>query len=154
MKPTVASFLAVLLTSSPAIAESLLTASDAGRIVQLLRGFGTAELHHFKTNNEPFIRARMGAVAYRVFFYGCKDGRDCSSIQFYAAWKANDFPVQGANEWNRRKRFSHAAVEEDGDINISLDVNLRGGVTEENFLDTVDMWRISIQAFRDFIKDK
>ncbi len=56
------------------------------------------------------------------------------------------------NEWNRTKRFSRAYIDDESDPFLEMDVNLDyDGVGSENFQDTLDWWRVSVESFEEFI---
>jgi hypothetical protein len=51
-------------------AQDLVAADDPAKILEIARGFGSAEL---ETDSEgaPLIRARIDGTRYSVFFFGC-----------------------------------------------------------------------------------
>ncbi|NES68323.1 MAG: YbjN domain-containing protein, partial [Okeania sp. SIO2D1] len=49
--------------------------------------------------------------------------------------------AEDMNRWNDRFRWGQAAVNEDGNPRLRMEVNLdAGGVSQANFIDTLDMW--------------
>jgi hypothetical protein len=136
--PLLAASLALLATA--ATAQNLVTAEDPEKILEIARGFGSAELER-DDDGAPVIRGRMEGRRYSVFFYGCTDGKDCSTIQFWTFAPAPGNPLDAVNVWNREYRFGKAYIDNVGDIVIEWDVNLWGGVTAKNLDDTFDWWR-------------
>ena len=129
-----------LSSSAPLSAQDLVTAGDPGKILEIARGFGSAELET-DGNGDPVIRGRMDGTRYSVSFYGCKDGADCTTIQFWTWLDAPSDPLGAVNTWNRDFRFGKAFIDADGDVIIEWDVNLWGGVSPRNLDDTFDWWR-------------
>jgi hypothetical protein len=127
-------------TASQVSAQSLVTADDPEKILEIARGFGSAELER-EPDGTPRIRGRMEGSRYTIYFYGCKNGTDCSTIQFWTYAPAPGNPLDAVNVWNRQYRFGKAYIDDDGDIAIEWDVNLWGGVTPKNLDDTFDWWR-------------
>jgi hypothetical protein len=147
--------LAVALTCAAGIAfaQDHVEADNPEKILQIARGFGSAELEK-DTSGDPMIRGRLGGVRYNVYFYGCEKGKECDSIQF---WTFIDAPetdlLVAVNDWNRDHRFGKAYIDADGDVAIELDVNLWGGVTPKNLDDTFDWWRVVLEKSRQAFGD-
>jgi hypothetical protein len=55
------------------------------------------------------------------------------------------------NEWNRKKRWSKAYLDKDGDPNISFDINLRDGVARGNLETDIGRWVETIGDFKTFV---
>jgi hypothetical protein len=132
--------LALLLSAFNVSAQDLVTADDPEKILDIARGFGSAELESDE-DGAPVIRGRMDGRRYSVYFYGCEDGTGCSTIQFWTWVEAPLDPLGSVNSWNRDFRFGKAYVDGEGDIILEWDVNLWGGVTPRNLDDTFDWWR-------------
>ncbi len=138
-----ASFALFLLTAPISVrAQDLVMADNPAKIVEIARGFGSAELEE-ASDGSPRIQARIDGIKYSVLFYGCDDdGKDCTTIQFWAFTSAPPNALMAVNNWNRDRRFGKAYIDSDGDVVIEMDVNLLGGVTPKNLDDTFDWWRI------------
>jgi hypothetical protein len=132
--------LALAPISAPLSAEQLVTAADTAKILEIARGFGSAELET-DSDGAPVIRGRMDGRRYSVLFYGCENGADCTTVQFLTWMTAPADPLGTVNRWNRDFRFGKAHVDAEGDIVIEWDVNLWGGVSPRNLDDTFDWWR-------------
>ena len=61
----------------------------------------------------------------------------------------SDASLEFLNAWNREHRYGVAGKDEDGAVWFRMPVNLHGGVSEANWSDTVDWWRIAAFEFRD-----
>jgi hypothetical protein len=147
-----AAFSAATATSSMAD-SNLVDATDPDRILEIARGYGSANLDTF-TDGTPMIIGRIDGNRYNVFFYGCDENKEnCRSIQFYIGWTDADLSLAALNEWNKTKRWFQAYQDDEGDSIIEMDVNLFGGVSFSNIDDVFDWWRIGITQFRDFAND-
>jgi hypothetical protein len=139
---------AAALVPTFGLAETLVTADDTAKIIEIARGFGSAELE-FEDDGSPRIRARMGGQRYMIFFYGCEGGKDCASVQFWTYLAAPADPYAAANDWNSRRRFGNAHIDGDGDLAVTMDVNLWGGVSVKNLDDSFDWWRVILDLLRE-----
>ncbi|WP_372004275.1 YbjN domain-containing protein [Tistrella mobilis] len=145
----VAAALGMMLLAPQAVAaQQMIDGSDPDQILNLARGYGSANLEK-SDNGDPLIRGRIDGVGYAIFFNDCTNNRDCDTLGFYAGW--TDTNVTGAHvaEWNRSKRFSRAYIDDEGDPVLEFDVNLKGGVSRRNFDDTLDWWKTVMLDFRD-----
>ena len=129
-------------------AEETIDATAPARILALVQGYGEATLG---TDNlgDPLIEGRIGEKDYELFFYDCKENRDCKSLTFSATWEAEDLSDEMMADWNRQKRFGKAYLDQDGNANVEMSVNLHGGVTRANLDDTIDWWRLVLAGFAD-----
>ncbi|GAB0153733.1 MULTISPECIES: YbjN domain-containing protein [Marinobacterium] len=133
-------------------ASSLVEASDPEKIVQLARGFGSATLGT-DDYGDPLITGRIDSNKYGIYFYNCEDNKDCENIVFSAAWADQPVSLQRINEWNETQLFGTAYLDEDGDPNIDMPVNLKYGVSSSNFDDTIDWWMLTMKEFEKYIQD-
>lgn len=72
---------------------------------------------------------------------------DNESIQSYTGFKSKNATLHEVNEWNKKKRFSRAYLDNDGDLIIELDLDLSGGISKERIIDFVRTVRTSVPAF-------
>jgi hypothetical protein len=130
-------------------AETIITAKNAKKIFEIAKGFGSASLDK-DSDGDPRIRGRIDGIVYVVHFYGCEGSESkCQDIQFLAVWKneENKITLEKVNLWNSGKRFSKAYLDRDGDLALSMVVNLDYGVTEENLQDTFNWWKNVLKNF-------
>ncbi len=73
------------------------------------------------------------------------------NMQLYAGWRDTAVSLTRINEWNRDKRFSKAYVDKDGDPCIESDIDLTGGLTEENVHEWIRTYRRSLTSFQEHI---
>ena len=78
------------------------------------------------STGDPMIDAafKVGdtSIDYKIFFYGCKEGR-CSSLQYHVAFSGD---VSKIPEWNKSHRFARAYAT-DKTIHLEYDVDLEKG---------------------------
>jgi hypothetical protein len=62
---------------------------------------------------------------------------DGEAIQFHHAWTGQNVKASDLNEWNRNFRFSRAYIDGGGDPVLELDLELAGGVCENQIRDFI-----------------
>ena len=147
--------LASLVLAGPqfAGAEELMDATDPEAVAAIVRGFGSARIGK-AADDTPMINGRIDGTRFAVYFYECNDEKvACRSVSFSASWATKDVTLEAVNEWNRASRFGRAYLGTDGEPVLEYDVNLFGSVTETNFEDSVDWWRIVLQSFEQVVAD-
>jgi len=102
---------------------------------------------------DPKIESAANGYDFSVYFYGCKQGGNCTSIQFQIGF-ADDGKntLELANTWNRDKRFIKMAVAKDDGLSVSYDVTTLGGLTPENFADVIDWWAVMLGELNAYFK--
>jgi hypothetical protein len=128
-------------------ADDLLDGSDPAMILEIAQGYGPALLD-VDDLGDPKIIGRIEGQPYRVYFYGCTVGRDCSSIQFTSSYAGLRSDAVTVSRWNDENRFGKLYLDKGGDLAVDLDVNLFGGVTRKNLDDTFDWWRIVLGGIK------
>ena len=73
---------------------------------------------------DPLIIFQIEGLKSAVIFYGCSNDR-ANSIQFRASYSAT-LSLDQANKWNSTKRFGKVYIDKDGDVALTLDVDLDG----------------------------
>lgn len=102
---------------------------------------------------DPKIESAANGYDFAVYFYGCEQARNCTSIQFQIGF-ADDGKntLELANTWNRDKRFIKMAVAKDDGLTVSYDVSTLGGLTQENFADVIDWWAVMLGELNGYFK--
>jgi hypothetical protein len=130
-------------------AGEVIDATDPAGVLTLVSEFGDAALAK-DGMGDPLIEGRIDDREYALYFYECKENRDCKSLMFLAAREAGDLTDERMAEWNRVKRFGKAYIDEDDRAAVEMNVNLHGGVTRDNLIDTIDWWRLVLAEFSDY----
>ena len=100
----------------------------------------------------PTLAAMSGDFSFLASFEACDengDGCEILVLRCGFSFAPEDQPDQAAvNLWNR-ETWGKAFIDEDGDPWISLELNVVGGLTEENLSDTLMWWSDLIVDFAD-----
>ncbi|MBY6107138.1 YbjN domain-containing protein [Ferrimonas balearica] len=129
-------------------AQALVDGTEPEAILELARGYGSAELET-DSEGDPMITGRINGTQYVVYFYGCEAGQSCREVQFVAAWAGTDMDMEGVNRWNEETRYGKAYIDHEGDPVLEFTVNLYKGVTRANLDDTIDWWKVAMTAFEE-----
>ena len=77
---------------------------------------------------------------------------NCEYIDFQEGWDLkNGTTPDVIEQWNEDRVWGRAYIDTENDPWIDMPVNLKGGVTPENFDDTVSWWWSVIRDFEDHI---
>jgi hypothetical protein len=143
---SVAAFVAAPVTA--ASAQDILTVADPDIVLSAAKGFGSAEMDK-DTGGDPMIAGRIQGLKYVIYFYGCKEGKDCRSMQFSSGY-TDPWTADKANEWNKKFRWVKA-YENEGS-NFKMDVDFKGGVTRQYLEEQFVTWDSFIQDVKDSVK--
>lgn len=142
--------------SDPATCPSgMICASDPEAVAEELRKLGyRAELTKHESG-DPQIKSAAAGYDYRLNFNDCTANKECRSLGFVVVF-ADDGKntLELANTWNRQKRFSQMAVNENGSLAFSYDVTTVGGLTKANFADVVDWWQVMLGQVRTYFSER
>ena len=132
---------------------ALICASNPEGIVSSLQAQGfKAVLAKSETTGNPKISSSAAGYSFTMFFYGCADGKECSSLSFSVTFDDDGTnSADLANEWNADKRFSAMSYDaSDKTLTLSYDVTTVGGINQVNFADVVDWWQTMLGQARTF----
>jgi hypothetical protein len=140
--------LLTLMLSTPAAhaGPEIIGATDTDRIFDVAKNYGNVSLD-IDRDGDPKIVGRIDGTRYTIFFYGCRNGRNCTDLMFYAAWQGGSKSMEQINDWNRTQRLSKAIIERDGRLALQMPLNLRHGVTRGNLESTFDWWKDMLGTF-------
>jgi hypothetical protein len=136
------------MTTDTQPAGDMVTGSTIDKIVASLEKAGF-EVEVTETDDgKPKIESTDKESPFSVHFYGCTDGKECGYIQFVNGWdmKSGVSAVK-VEQWNSDQIWGQAYRDKDRDPWVAMTVNLRGGVTVENFDDTVKWWSDTLDEF-------
>ncbi len=129
-------------------AAGLLDAGDPRGLLAVLSRYGEAE-EGVTSQSDPFIVGMMDGIRYRLDFNDCGSDAACRDVMFSASFDSYRPSLEFLNAWNIDHRYGVATRDEDGSALFRMPVNLHGGVTETNWSDTIDWWRIAAFEFRE-----
>ena len=138
-------------SAATAQAQSIVDGNNVEEILNLARGYGSANMGEPTSEGNPTISGRIDGVSYQVFFMNCTDGANCEDINFYAGFLDLKPTLDVINAWNRDKRFGKAYLDSDLDAVIEWDVNLEHGVTRENLDAAVGIWQLILDQYTTYI---
>jgi len=140
----------LLGTAFAAQAQATLDGSNVDEILNIARGYGSANLEK-QTNGDPKISGKVDGVTYQVFFMNCTDNTNCEDLNFYAGFLDNKPTLEVINDWNRDKRFGKAYLDSDLDAVIEYDLNLVHGVTRDNLDAAFSLWTLILDQYTTYI---
>ena len=130
-----------------------LKASNPDGIMEFLKLEGISARLTEDDYGDPNIKNRYYDTNFSIYFYGCSDGKNCSSVQFYSGYKTEgSYTQEQANEWNQRKRFAKAYVSSKGSARIEMDIYMGdGGISEDDFSEMFSIWTRRVSDFEEDI---
>ncbi len=147
--PWLAALAALTLMLGTPVAQAgpeIINASDTERIFDVAKNYGNVSLD-IDRDGDPKIVGRLEGTRYSIYFYGCRNGRNCTDLLFLATWQGGSRSLEQINEWNRTQRLSKAVIERDGRLSLQMPINLQHGVTRGNLESTFDWWKEMLSGF-------
>ncbi len=136
----------------PVSAGNLVSAQSPQRILDIMRNAGYDAKLTVDGVGDPAITGNFGDTPYYIYFYGCTEHVDCKMIQYQAGYDMrNGISLDVVNEWNHDNLWGQAYRDDEDDPWISITVNLFGGVTPENLVDTFEWFEVTTTAFEEHI---
>ncbi len=123
--------------------EGMVCAADPPTLIRVLEAGGyKAQWLRSRITENPMISSAANGYAFDIYFYGCAQHADCTSISFSTTFrKSATSSAELANDWNRRNRFGQMVYDPDsGMMSLAYDVTTKGGLTAANFADVLDWW--------------
>jgi hypothetical protein len=118
-------------------------------MMQIVRDMGFSPELKTDSGGDPMIVFRVEGMKCLVLFFLVTGGR-ARSLQFMGAFAIKG-TLEKVNEWNRRKRYGKAHLDNAGDWAIQMDVDLDGGARREYIEEALKTWRSIFSAFMAFI---
>ena len=135
-------------TALPAAAQTV-TASPAS-IMAALQKAGLPTKLTAPEGGLTFIQSTSASGAdFAVFLLNCDNGRNCTTVQFYAGFPNNTATFSALNQWNTDNRFARAYISEKGAARLEMDVDLdAGGMSSALFADNLSVWLAVLAKYR------
>lgn len=137
----------------PAAAADTIDATNIETILELVQTFGPATLDA-TVDGDPLIVGQLNDKPFVVFFERCVEHVDCKFVSFYARWTNEQVTTEQMEGWNAIMQFSRGYFEQPGVEVVQMEVNMFGGVTPANFVDTLDWYRASLVSFQADVIDQ
>ncbi len=143
------SFLALCASLLPASAQNVNVFANPDQIAKMLQGEGLAAKLDTDSDGDPLIASSSQGLKWNIYFYGCTNGRNCSAVQFSCVLSAKGkIPVEQLNEYNLKWRFTKSYLMRNGSVALVRDVDLKGGVTSNNFKSIIAVWDDQLGDFK------
>lgn len=137
-----------LSLAAPAHAQMMLGNSPQD-IMGVAQTVGPAQLET-SNNGQPLLTGSIEGNNYGILMYGCEDGA-CDSLQFFARFTTDRNGLTLLNQWNEDQRFGAAYVTRSGNVILHWSVNIDFGITRQNFVDSLDIWRLTLAEFNSHV---
>ncbi len=106
----------------------------------------------------PFIKSAVSGINFSIFFYGLQaDTGKASSLRFFAGWRVGtdrEGSLQKTNDWNARRRYAKAYVDEENDICLDMDLVTSKGVSRAQVADVIEVWSLVLGEFVNFMRSQ
>ena len=132
-------------------APLMVRAQDPNSLVSALQEAGySAKLGTDKVG-DPLITSAVAGTTFQIFFYNCKEHKDCATVQFHSGYDLKSAPsLEVVNEWNRTNRFGRAFLDKENDPILEFDIDLDdGGMSPDLFIDNLEFWAVVLNNFEE-----
>ncbi|MBX7457459.1 YbjN domain-containing protein [Qipengyuania sp. 1NDH17] len=141
---------ASMMAATPLAAKNI--TADVEQIAQLLQSEGyQAKLQG--EGEDRHIKTGMAGYNFLILPFDCDGkGENCKSVQFYAAFTAENKPtLEEMNTYAAENRFGRIYLDSDRDPVIEMDIDLEaGGMSPALFMDNLAYWEAVMVSFADF----
>jgi len=135
-------------TPAAPAAGGLIVASDPQGVVSAMQALGYTATLGTDGAGDPTITGDLEGVSYNVYFYGCQNNANCQWLIFSAGFNLpNGSTMEVVNTWNQSNLVGQAYLDPEQDPFLNYFVTTTGGLTQENFADVVDWWRVAMGNF-------
>jgi hypothetical protein len=141
-----------LASSAGAQAQTLVSAENPDALIAIIQELGFQAKLEQDDVGDPVIRSSSGGVDFRIYFYECKNNKRCKSLHFSVGYDlADGSSLDAVQAWNADKRFASAYLDDESDPFLQMDINTDGGITQENFENSFQLWQSLKGEFEQFI---
>ena len=142
LSSVVAAVVMSLVLSSPSLVRAddsdVIKDMPAGQVERIVKSF--REVEDFREIADGVYGFSVDGIKMQIYNKG-------NTLQLHAGFSAK-ITLTRINEWNRTKRLSRAYNDQDGDAHIEADLELTGGVTQQNVKEWMKTYVISLKAFK------
>ncbi len=144
--------LAIGAWTVPARAQ-MVRAQDPDSVARAFQQGGYAAKMGTDKVGDPMLSSGVNGSNFQVFFYNCKDHKNCATVQFRSGYSLKQrVSLEQINEFNRSQRFGRAYLDKVGDPILEMDVDLDdGGLSQALFIDNVEFWGSVLLKFEQHI---
>lgn len=134
----------LLLWGVPAMAagnNGLVEKFSDDYVLQVMRNEGYSP----EKLKDGLIRLKVDGVTMALF------NKTDGDMQLYYSLSGARMSLEDINEWNRTHRLSRAYLDTDKDPVLESDLLSNGGLTEKHVTEFMNVFKMSVSAFREFI---
>ena len=136
------------VTSAPS-ADGLIVASDPQGVVAAMQALGYTATLGTDGAGDPTITGDVEGTPFNVYFYGCQNNANCLWLIFSTGFDLpNGSTLDAMNQWNQNNLVGQAYLDAEQDPFLNYFVTTTGGLTQENFADVVDWWKVAVGNFQ------
>lgn len=145
---------AFVFAAAPSSAQ-VLDGSSPEEVMAVMEDYGlNVDIEYPEESEGPVLNSATENFMFQVSFEACDDdGTGCELIVFRCGFgfEPEDRPdLETLNSWNS-ELWGKAYMDENGNPWVALEVNIVGGITEDNMMDTLTWWDGMMFEFADFI---
>jgi hypothetical protein len=135
--------LSILTLVSQAEAQTIVSAENPAQLVSIIQDLGFQAKLEKDNAGDPAIRSSSDGVEFFIYFYDCKGNKRCKSLHFSVGYDlADGASLETVQQWNADKRFASAYLDDESDPFLQMDINTEGGITQQNFEKSFDLWQV------------
>jgi hypothetical protein len=116
---------------------------SAGKLERIVQSFREVKNFEERGNNKYYFELE----GFKVFVFSTGN-----TLQLYALFTGR-VSLSRINEWNKNKRFAKAYLDKDNDPILESDLELTGGVTEQNIKEWIKTYYLCLKGFRDHLAE-
>ena len=130
-----------------------IVATDATSVANFFLEEGIEPSVEEDNTGDPKINVDYYGTDFSIFYYGCTNGQNCDSIQFFSGYRTDGgVRISKVNEWNANKRYAFAYISEEGNARIEHDVFLGSvGMDPNDFAKLLGLWVRAQKEFEEHI---
>lgn len=144
----------VLATAAIVLAPVTATASDifASRpdtVLGYFKDSGFPSKLTVDNVGDPLVEVKYFGTSFEVYFYGCSNNVNCTSVQFYSGYRTDGrVTLEQINQWNAENRFIRGYVTDEGAARIETDAYTgQDGLSSDDFDSLVNIWLRGLTDF-------
>lgn len=146
--------LGACLTPQAAMADELVDATDAKKLVSIIRDLGYRAELETDAMGDPLIRSSVGGTRFAIVFYGCDEKRhdNCDLLLYKVGYDMKEgVDLDVVNRWNATQLVGRAYRDDVDDPWLEMAWNMTGGVSARNFESTFEWWEVTVAEFEEHI---
>jgi hypothetical protein len=134
------------------LAQTIVSAENPAELVAIIQKLGFQGKLEKDNAGDPVIRSSSSGADFSIYFYDCTNNERCQSLHFTAGYDLPDgTSLDAMQQWNAEKRFASAYLDDESDPYLQMDINTEGGITQENFEKSLDLWQSLKGEFEKYI---